>query len=535
MRREFISALLRDQVELIQDTYSVRLISDGIPPAQRPIMFQEFCDNLEKVINRRILNREVLAGKAISIAACHALVEYTLAYAKEVDDGLPDLVAKEDGNLFFEKSGKFVPVEKLFLTKSQGSASEQGAEGPTPILCNTGVVSRQNIEPLKAGKVETGGLDTVHISIYGDWENADWPYLVRRFDEMRTQAEEGNPGNVFELPEGDLLTFEAAGDKVGDKIFYRWVAHLHGNRLSLLNRKEYSDKTPLILVQFKSIPLMCYGLVKLFRDLVRALEAIGFTINHHVVGRADLCVDLAGVQVGEFTALAASGHEVTKMAEYKLVGTGTFGQNYQTYYRGNSERALMRIYNKLDETETDEVKRQLLVERRWGGQLPEAATRVEFQVGRRTLKDQCIDTVDQLMRRLCLLWEYLTRDLYRLASVPIDRENRNHGRAGMAPIWERVRRYGHAWIERPDVEPVSIPRSKVEPQADKLRKQAFGCVKSYAAILGVEIKDAADFLKFMLKESKEVAAEMVPEIARRTVEYDQKYGVALLPANPAPF
>lgn len=539
MRRESISALLRDQVELIHDTYFVRLISDGIPPAQRPIMFQEFCDNLERVIHRRILNRELLAGKAISITACHALVDYTLAYAKEADDGLPDLVAKEDGNLFFEKFGKFVPLEELFLTesqtKAQGSASKQGAAGPTPILCNTGVISRQKSELPKAGKVETGGLDTVHVSIYGDWENADWEYLKRRFDELRTQAEEGSPGNIYEVPDGGLLEFEAAGEMVGTNIYYRWKAWWSGNRLSFLNRKEYSKSTPVILVQFKAIPLMCYGLAKLWRDLVRDLEAIGFRMNHHVVGRADLCVDLAGVKVRDFTSLAARGHEITKMAEYVIRGSGNYDENHQTYYRGNSERVLMRIYDKIDETKTDAVKRELMVERRWGGELPESATRVEFQVGRKVLKEQPIDTVDDLMRRLCLLWEYLTRILYRLADSPVDRKNRNQSRAAMAPIWEQVRRYGNAWIEQPEVQPVSIPREKVEPEAQKLRNQAWGVIKSIAARLGVAIRTAEDFMEFIRREAKLVAAEMPPGIARRTEEFEKKYHVALLPANPAPF
>ena len=164
-----------------------------------------------------------------------------------------------------------------------------------PDLCNTGAISSNQPQPT----LETGGLDTVYISIYGSWNPGMFPIISKRFDGMKAAAESGDMERSFmQVGDGDMIRMDQAGAKKG--VYYRWVFEWEGNRVYVLNRENGSETVALISVQFGSLPLMRNGLDVLWEAFLGLISHLGFKFEREIISRIDPCVDLAGVNVTEF-------------------------------------------------------------------------------------------------------------------------------------------------------------------------------------------------------------------------------------------
>lgn len=395
------------------------------------------------------------------------------------------------------------------------------AAEPPPVTCNTGVITRHNTKQQNEVGRETGGLDTVHVSFYGEWCPDIWNGLTKRFDELlHVSREQGMESARLETPHGRPFAFHPAGRRTGS-LFYSWGAHWEGCDVHILNRQQFSQDTPLILVQFKSYPLMQYGLEWLIARLEEDLKVHGFTLRSHIISRVDACVDLPEVNVSEVSRLAIAGHEVTRMRKFGLYGGRTIDE-HETWERGNRKRVLFRAYDKLLESKRDLVKQELLVRKRWGGVLPAAATRAEFQFARPVLKDFLIRTSEDLFLQLPQLMEWATSKVYRLAERPVDRENNNQTRVPNAPIWKAIRKAFAGWIGI-TTQPIKISRSVVKPKAERLQKQALGCLQSMYATVGESFKDTKELLERMIKDTEPWACAMNLGIDRKREEFEKNY------------
>lgn len=416
-----------------------------------------------------------------------------------------------------------------------GSIPGQPSEGQgTPGLCNTGVMNRQRDVNGSVRPSDSGGLDTVHVSLYAECALSSWPLVRHRLDELMGSAQEAPENGRWETAGGDSMLVLPTGGRVGD-VYYRWRLEWNGCQIWIMNRGDYSDSMPLILVQFKSLPLMSLGLTQLFHNLLQVLNIIGYRIRRHVVGRVDVCVDLPNRKVSDFVALAVCGHEVTKAGG----GDYRFGRTFEdaeTFYRGNRQRALLRIYDKLNDPGNCPVKLEMLVENRWGGTLPQSAVRVEFQLMREVLRERfSITTVDDLRDKLPALCEFMTTKWYRLAAKEVDRENRNQSREDTHPLWLEVQAAFQEWSSKLPQRPSPIERRVFVPKADALRKQMWGVCKTLMAVQFRDFKTPLEIYREVLRDLKNIVGEVIADIGVRRVKLEQTYGEALAVAWEVPF
>ncbi len=135
-----------------------------------------------------------------------------------------------------------------------------------------------------------------------------------------------------------------------------------------------------------------------------------------------------------------------------------------------------------------------MVDRRWGGVLPDAATQVEWQAGRERLDAHGLDGASQALAERPALAAKLTADgprpFLRL-TVPVpDRENRHQDRAETLPLWGRVCQAAREWAG-PDGEPLRrIRRLRID--GAKLYQTVRGCLTSYAKDRGDVCEGIAD-------------------------------------------
>lgn len=331
---------------------------------------------------------------------------------------------------------------------------------------------------------ESGGFDWLEGSLFGQWDRRAFELLTQAIEATREENGEDGPSiQRFDFAGEDH--FCAKGGSAG-KFSYKYGLTVQGIRIWIMNRWKYSERVPLVRFEASSVPCMELtgeGVWEVVRDY---LGRLGFDIARAVPSRVDLCVDLAGVGASELIELEESGHSISKArtaVTWRDRGTGI-----KTAVRVGAAGApvMLRIYDKLRELlgagkdGKNSWKVDYLVKNRWGGELPEKASRVEFQLRRGVLREMEVHSFDDLFRKAAQIWEYLTTEWYRVADRPVERESKNQSRYELHELWERVLEAGHkvGWLTHASVERV---RKRGVASCKNLARQIGGCLSSWLA------------------------------------------------------
>lgn len=151
------------------------------------------------------------------------------------------------------------------------------------------------------------------------------------------------------------------------------------------------------------------------------------------------------------------------------------------------------VYDKLAEQlpKQDKLYFQALIDRRWRGKSPKAASRIEFQVSREWFVNNGISSVNTLFEKQGTVIANLVQDWFRLTTEPVDRTNQNQSRAKTSRLWLSI---GEAfdWVfghHRSDLQP--IMRERVKPI--RLAQQARGCLANYLRQTGKRPQSIREF------------------------------------------
>ncbi len=406
----------------------------------------------------------------------------------------------------------------------------------TPVPSNTGVHSSQGSEKSTenvcssvagddAGPSDAGGCDYLETSHYGGWDRSKFEELARHLDEKKEETQRlrqthGKGWAVFEAPEGELMLVEPFGIAGGCPC--RWVLKIPGQvTISIVDRPEYIEGKPSVRVSIPSAPCMAHGEENILARVNCILRSLGFEeVQPSGLSRVDVCVDLAGVCTDEVTRAFERGERI-KLAD----NAQTFekGNRKTGFVVGSGDACKMRIYDKELETRHDPEKREIMRERRWGGVVPERATRIEFQLRRRWLsKHFGIKTLADWREKRAEVVAYLTERWFRMTDGVVDADNKNHQRAEVSSIWQRVQKafaavFGESCAAF--LKPLTRPPKASEP----LVVQALGCLSS-AIALGVD-PDEEPNEPALLRALHEYFAPMLGDLARQVQEKAKAYRV----------
>jgi hypothetical protein len=153
------------------------------------------------------------------------------------------------------------------------------------------------------------------------------------------------------------------------------------------------------------------------------------------------------------------------------------------------------VYDKLFEVDRkcDELYRQGLIDRRWGGERPENATRIEYQCSRPWLVRQGVDSPEDLFRLQGSIVKKLTSEWFRLTDRAVDREHKNQGRAEVLPLWSAIQSAFARVYGEPAGPLVPIRREKITPV--RLLKQGRGCLRNALLQMRRECKTYPEFIR----------------------------------------
>ena len=403
--------------------------------------------------------------------------------------------------------------------RADAATRKRGRVGPQPRACDDGKrcggdesgppsVTNRGVPKFQ------GSEDTIELAAYIKWDN-EWADVCRLLDECKAAAAEEGEGEAgfFDLG-GWECEVMPNGSKSGKSGPYRaYVIHAVGLRFEFGRASEPKGDCPNGKIIAGSLACMQLGAAGVLALAKEFIEAMGGVLVANKVSRIDGAIDLPGVNVSEFIDPWQQGRTLCRATRHKL--EGEHGR-HQTLYLGQDP--MVRFYDKLAElrNKPDAAKQAFLIANRWGGTIPEHATRVEFQLRRDALKSMTfvgalgeemrIDSLEDYLQCREGVWRYMCR-WFRLTQEVVDENHRD--RATTLPLWLDVEESFAAWASSPAK---AITRAKRTPSADLagLRAQSLGCMIAEAAATCDRFDGRGQFIHLAATAAKE-AIESVGE------------------------
>jgi len=324
------------------------------------------------------------------------------------------------------------------------------------------------------GKLETGGVDYLELSLYGCWEKSAGEKLFAALEaaQQRTQeTESGLPSELSpEFPELGVL-----GHGVGKGVRCRWAIVTKGMTIGIVNRMASSSQHPVIRVNIPSNGLMLEGHRAATENLFSLLADLGWQHEKATVSRLDFCADLIGIHCREFTEAFLEEKVIRRSIDSTIHGKGRKNSGL-TLGKG----MICRIYDKRAETLRNPEKLAIMIENRWGGEFPDVATRVEFQMRREQIVERVGNNeLENVFSHLAELAEWATTDWLRFTAQSVDHENHNHQRATDSTIWKATQD-AFSWAGEP-TKCLLQPQKTVAVDTKSLVAQMAGCAAAAMA------------------------------------------------------
>jgi hypothetical protein len=334
-----------------------------------------------------------------------------------------------------------------------------------------------NIIPPPKNRLPFGGsADTVHLGLYVSWLPTAWRILPGLLDAAKLAAQENSLERFLPLM-GSSWEVAGHGRRSGGGFgpVFTWQLKGEGLGLSIARQQFPKGDMPNVLVSFGSLYLMtCGGLLGAYNYIKSFVEYMGGVLEKEVVSRVDCAVDIAGVDVQVCMNHLVSGRRVQWATSQNIY----MEHGKVTGLQIGKGDIVLRLYDKIAETQRNPEKRDYLINERWGGELPDKALRVEFQIRRDALKEFGITTVADYCRNVRGVLKYLTEKWFRLTDdIPVVGHVQD---AISSPLWRFVSHLFDWCFSEHEFQTIHRVR-KTKIDTELLKRQGIGCLLSVVA------------------------------------------------------
>ena len=363
-----------------------------------------------------------------------------------------------------------------------------------------------NMPPLKT---ITGGIDWLELSVFVDMAGVWEKWVGEVFENALNAAKEENEEQVVHVFDHQMAV-QSFGSHFGP-MYYDFRA-FDQKDLVWWFRKEPVDHANIASVRVRVSGEACLcangGVEGLIHWIYLFFVKLQCSVRKISVSRCDFCIDLPNVSIESLRSAHFRKDFVTRSKSHSVVEDGgTVDKDTWRYlqskgltlYYGRSPLTL-RCYDKLAELDhkMNPRKWQAMVLRRWGGEEPVHATRVEFELRREALKQRGIDTIEDLFHKRTAIVEYLTGEWFRYVKKPRGQKEKRKCRWPVHPVWKTVQG-GFSSVFGGSMDRDLSPLPKAECDVSALGKQAFGVVMKAAECQGEELGSYQDFMRYCSK------------------------------------
>lgn len=325
------------------------------------------------------------------------------------------------------------------------------------------------------------GLDTLKVSFWVEWNDNSF------FEELETLKRQ-----VQFFPHLTSLPYHCPGGfdwnvhRTGTALFtYRLSS---GDLALLVNTRSHEGNVPNVRFEIGSQSCWMPGYNEIFDRFTRWISALGGSIIKEIISEVHLTADLIGLPIAETNIQ----NQNLWVSQAKYFSTYNQGRLLSGISIGRGDTSL-RIYDKVMELRHSHHKQETFSEI-WKTKTydEKPVTRVEFQLRRPILKDfkesksseTGIDTYQDLISSLPVLWEYCTQIWSKHCTNPVDHENNHQSRAKISEFWKTVSNVSWNGIS-------NFTKEKSRPNKDiiALRKQYRGIGMTIASFSKVHVAD----------------------------------------------
>lgn len=338
-----------------------------------------------------------------------------------------------------------------------------------------------------------GGFDWLEWGAFIQWELQPFLTLMDQLAEAKSAAQQGGE-KWLETAAGPVRVHSTGFKRGGERgRHFDFKLEYFGVQVGLANREvpDAGDANFCTCQRGRACLLVgareAHGLVEAF------VTRMSGVVVREKLTRVDLCLDVANLDVGELQRLVDRDQFVTRAKRGK--GFSDIMQRRGTGFTFGTHPVRLVVYDKLAEQQGthDALYLQALVERRWGGTLPEKATRIEFQLGRSWLTKHGIDSPADIFERAGTVLDKLAGEWFRITDEPVDRENKHQGRAATHPLWQAIHGAFLAVFGQPIGTLAPLERRRVDPES--LVKQGVGCFARAILQSGLPMESVEQFLE----------------------------------------
>jgi hypothetical protein len=360
------------------------------------------------------------------------------------------------------------------------------------------------------------------LSLYVSWSVDSWRFLPGVLDDAKKAAQEDSLERFLKFDNG-TWEVSSTGRRSGGGFgpVYAWQLRGEGVAFSIARQQFPKGDMPNVLVSLGSLYLMTSGgLLGGYNFIREVIEFMGGTIEKHVLSRVDPAVDIAGVDVSLFS----DAHLVGRRVQWATSNNLYHEHGKVTGLQIGKGDIVLRIYDKISETRNNKEKREYLINERWGGELPEKAIRVEFQIRRDALKDFGITTIEDYAQRIRGVLKYLTEKWFRLTQ---DVPAAGHVHESISDsLWSFVSSlFDWSFSEHEFRAVERVRNTKID--AELLKRQGVGCFLSVLAANYSTSKVGADNIEGLLvglvRSALQNGHTLLPQFTNKRLRYESRF------------
>ncbi|MCB9950052.1 MAG: hypothetical protein H6824_03645 [Planctomycetaceae bacterium] len=243
------------------------------------------------------------------------------------------------------------------------------------------------------------------------------------------------------------------------------------------------------------------GAMTCYRKAGEIVQELGGVLYDQWVKRIDFALDLPDVDLkAEFLDAFRQEHFLTSSKSWNPYD-GPEGCSGFTV--GTMNRVKLNVYDKLRQAKKkDELYQLAMQQNRWGGRIPNAATRIEYQIRKPWLDEYGLCRADDVFRMIpaiiSRLAELEKRPFFAMTNGPVDRKNKHQNRCGRLPAWVKAVATFQTLAGQPHEPLERVNRELIGGK--RALQSAMGFLTSAAAKSGRCIATSADLVEFLREQ-----------------------------------